>query len=803
MTKKNGLLIFFLLLILTGGFTVSWLFLHLNHRINNSLEKGWHRPLVEYYTASEKIILGTTLSPKDWKKKLQQRYYIPLPHTDHLRPGYFLYRKDKTCGKKERAIQKSFQNEFSKINIEKSNAKEHLNEEGIEHSLSWQDSNTGALFCVGFNNNKIVSLQKNHKEVELITLKPFIFAQYENGEPILKQFTPLNEFPFYCLQSVLTAEDHQFITHEGISLKAIIRAMGRNLRAGRLLEGGSTITQQLIKNIFFNQKKSFWRKFQEQIMALLLETKLSKDEILTAYLNIVYMGQSGLFRIHGFSSAARYYFSKPLSRLDLSECALLASLIKSPGRYKPSANNKSLLQRRNHILNKLHEKRIINAEELNISRSQAIRVNIQKQTPPIYFTDTVYKKIKELNLPWKKGLKVFTTLYPDFQDKADQSLKEGLKWLEKNRLKKELNPKGFRGSHIQRNQTREEIQKEAKTTTKIKTHSLQAALVNVDVATGAVRAILGGRNFKVSQFNRAIQAKRQVGSLVKPAVVLAALTENPNLNPLSAVEDRKFTHKYNGSRAWSPKNYKNKYKGDVPLYQVLTFSLNAGAASLGLKTGLKPLIQIIKALVGPSTPVIPPHPSLVLGTLEISPWMVAQMFLTIANMGTYKKQHIIKKVTDLKDTILYEYKDKTKPVIDKTKAAVLVGMLKEVTKSGTARWLKNFAVPAAGKTGTTNDEKDAWFVGFTPESLTVIWLGFDNNTPHYLSGAEGALPLWESFMKKILPYLSSKSFDWPEGVVHQTIQIQKKDSKKDFPIKNKNPKEGEEVQLVFERESPR
>ena len=769
MTKKTVFLVFLLLFILIGSVTISWLFLHLNQGLNNSLEKGWHRPLVEYYTAPEKILLGTTLSPREWKKKLQQRYYIPLPHKETLRPGYFLYNKDKSCREKTKKGQPPFPNDFNKKQAEKKPDKKDLNQDKIEQSLSWQDSNTNEFFCVGFKNNKTAFLQKNHKEVDFIILKPFVFAQYENNEPILKQFKPLNVFPFYCLQSVLTAEDHQFITHEGISLKAIIRAIGRNLRAGRLSEGGSTITQQLIKNIFFSHKKSFRRKFQEQIMALLLETKLSKDEILTAYLNIVYMGQSGVFRIHGFSAAAEYYFNKDISHLGLSECAILASLIKSPGRYKPSTSNPSLLKRRNHILNKLYEKSIISEKELKRSLSQAITVNIKKSSPPIYFTDTVYKKIKEMNLPWKKGLKVFTTLYPDFQEKANQSIKEGLKWLDP--------PKGVKG------------------------RPLQAALVNVDIATGAVRTIVGGRDFKTSQFNRAIQAKRQIGSLIKPAVILSALREKPNLNALSIVEDRKFIHKYQGSRVWSPKNYKNDYRGEVPLYQLLTFSLNAGTARLGLNTGLKPLIKTIKDLSGPSFPTPTPHPSLVLGALEISPWRVAQMFLTIANMGSYKKQHIIKKVTNLKGTILYEYKDKTNQVLNKTKTAILVGMLKEVTQSGTARWLKNFYAPVAGKTGTTNDEKDAWFVGFTPEFLTVVWVGFDNNKAHHLSGAKGALPLWESFMKKILPYLSAKDFNWPKEIVHRIISIQNKKIKKNHPVQNKKPKEVEEIQLVFEKQT--
>ena len=756
MRKKNWFLIFFLLFVLIACSVVSWLFLHLNRRINNSLAKGWFQPLVEYYTADEKITLEASLPPKKLEKKLKKRFYTKLSNEDQLRPGYFLYRKGRKCGKKMDTLEKQLSTS--------------LNGQEMEHCLSWQDLSTNEFFSVSFINNKIHSLQKDHKLVDFITLKPFLFAQYENGEPVLKQFKPLNAFPFYCLQSVLTAEDHQFITHEGISLKAIMRAIWRNMRAGRLAEGGSTITQQLIKNIFFSQKKSFWRKFQEQIMALLLETKLSKDEILTAYLNIVYMGQSGVFRIHGFGSAAEHYIGKPLSHLNLSECALLAGLIKSPGRYKPSADNTQILRRRNHILNTLYEKQIINKEELNINKSKPIRVNIQKHSLPIYFTDAVYKRIAELNLPVKKGLKIFTTLYPEFQKKADQSIKDGLKWLEKDRLKEIL-----------------------------KTHSLKAALVNVDVDTGAIRAIVGGRDFKASQFNRAIQAKRQIGSLMKPVVVLSALVNDPDLNPLSIVEDIKFKHKYDGSRrSWSPKNYKNDYKGKIPLYKVLTLSLNSGVARLGLQTGLEPLVQTIQALGGP--PITTAHPSLVLGALEMSPWEVAQMFLTIANMGRYKKQHIIRKVTDLKDNILYEYKEKTEPVLDENKTAVLVGMLKEVTKSGTARWLKNFPIPSAGKTGTTNEEKDAWFAGFTPESLTVVWVGFDNNQPHHLSGAQGALPLWESFMKKILPYLSSEDFNWPEGVVRQTIQLQKKDSEQDETIRSKtgNFRIDQEVQLIFE-----
>ena len=735
MKTKFLVLILCLLCFLTGGINFFLLVFHLNNRINNSLERGWFSPPVEYYTTPEKITLGTALSPHNLKEKLRHRYYTSISSKEpSFDPNQHLQ---------------------NTTEMENQNPAETENQNLPIEQVSWTNPNTNDFFIASFINNKVHFLQKNQLPVDLISLKPFLFAQYEKGEPVLKQFNPLEKFPFYCLQSVLAAEDHQFLTHEGISLKSIIRAIWKNLKAGRLVEGGSTITQQLVKNIFFSHKKSFWRKFQEQIMALLLEKKLTKDQILNAYLNIVYMGQSGVFRIHGLGSAAEHYTGKPLSRLNLSECALLAGLIKSPGRYKPSADNTHILKRRNHILNTLYEKQIIKKEELAAAKAKSIRLNIKKHTLPAYFTDTVYKKLIQLDLPLKKGLKVFTTLYPGFQKKALQSVQQGLKWLENNRLKEE-----------------------------IKNQPLQAALISVDVSTGAVRAVTGGRSFKNSQFNRAIQAKRQIGSLIKPVVIMSALLENPHLHPLSVVEDTKFTHKYD-DKSWSPKNYKNLYKGPVPLYKVLTHSLNTGVARLGLQTGLEPLVQTIQKLGGISTKAT--HPSVILGALEMSPWQVAQMFLTIANMGEYKKQHIIRKVTDLKDKTLYQHKEEKRSILNPKKTAVVIGMLKEVTKTGTARWLKNFPVPVAGKTGTTNEEKDAWFVGFTPETITLVWVGFDNNQSHYLTGAAGALPVWEIFMRKILPFLSEEDFIWPEGVVTREVHQETQTSDTD-----------QKIQLIFE-----
>ncbi len=773
---KKIIALLFLFLIATGLF-VGGLAFRLNSKINSSLQQGWLKAPVEYYTAPEKISKDSKLSPRLLEKKLKQRYYIPLSLAEAeegLPAGYFISQEGAFCESPETQSfdfnhkpvpgQKDISNNSNNTNVVESLNPELSAQESEKdlkplkkHCISWRDLED-TVFSISFAGDKVHSIKQDRSALSFIFLKAFLFAQYENGEPVLKKFTPLHKMPFACRMSVLAAEDHRFITHKGVSPKAVLRAVWRNLKAGRLAEGGSTITQQLVKNIFFSRKKSFWRKFQEQITAFLLERKLNKDQILTAYLNMVYMGQSGVFRIHGFASAAEYYTGKPLSQLSWSECALLAGIIKSPGRYKPTADNQKLLQRRNYILKKLYEKQMFSEEKLKTFLSELISFDIKKSAPPVYFTDTVYKKLKSLNLPVNQGLKVFTTLLPDFQQRAEKALSRGLKHLEKTKKTNGEEP-------------------------------LQAVLINVDIATGAVRAVVGGRNFKKSQFNRAVQAKRQIGSLMKPVVVLSALKEDPELNPLSPVEDTKFSYKYD-ARSWSPKNYKNRYRGQVPLYEALTYSLNSASARLGIRAGLKALTRDIQKLGGPKD--VTAHPSLILGALEISPWQTAQIFLNLANMGKYKKQHIIKKVTNLEGQTLYEYKTEPKPPVDENKTAVVVGMLREVTRSGTARRLKNFPLPVAGKTGTTNEEKDSWFAGFTPESLTVVWVGFDSNKPHHLTGAKGALPLWELFMKSIKPFLSEKDFAYPKGVTERIVHQEEEDTEEEQDTQRAFP-------LVFER----
>ena len=604
---------------------------------------------------------------------------------------------------------------------------------------------------------------------DLSQKETFLFAQYEKGRPLLKYTKPLEEFALECRWAVLVAEDQGFITHKGISLKGILRAVWKNLKAWRMAEGASTITQQLVKNLFLSPKKTLWRKFKEQIMAGLIEVRLSKDEILNLYLNIIYMGQAGAFQVRGLESAALHYTGKSAKDLNLSECALLAGIIKSPGRYNPFKKPDRALNRRNHILNTMKEKNFINEAEWKKARALKIPSTKPLSRHFIYFTEAVYKKLAEKNISLNQGLKVFTSLDSEFQLKAGEAVEQSLKNLSKTMPNKEA----------------EEL--------------LQTALMSVDVETGGVKALIGGRDFKASQFNRALMAKRQIGSLIKPFVVLNALIQTPDLNPLSDVLDKKFTYTYGRlKQKWSPKNYKNQYAGETTLYKALALSLNAGIARLGLEYDMKSLTALIKQAGGPELKNT--HPSLLLGALELSPWEVSEIYLALAGLGKSPNLHIIKEVQNLKGEVLYQKPSLAlEPALDPKKTAVLIGMLKRVIKNGTGRSLKNFPLNLAGKTGTTNDTLDAWFAGFSPEILTVVWLGFDEGQTLGLTGAGGAIPIWKNFMTKILPNLSVKDFHWPKGVKEKFVKPDEIDFKEEdiLPVK-KDSQAVDPILLIFE-----
>ena len=729
-----------------------------HQKLDRIFEKSWFNPEelkcyvdkpMEFYSAPEKIKKGVKFSFSGLEQKLRTRSYrknfhLKAINKNRLKPGWFISLTEEDC-------RDSVLPENRLIHQDK--------------CLIWKELGVQHIFHVGFSDHHISVLEKNRVNQDVISLSPFLFAQYEGEEPIRKHCTPFHKIPLYCALAVQAAEDHSFIVHKGISKKGILRAVWRNILSGRFSQGGSTITQQVVKNMFLTSKKSLRRKFKEQLLAQELEKEFSKEQILETYLNIVYMGQSGSFRVHGFGAASLFYIGKPVSDLNLSECAFLAGIIQSPGKYNPfiSDHRDRILKRRNHILNVMYNleedenKKIITQKELQEAINQELpKQSIHRSVPSAYFTDTVYKRVMQLQIPTEEGVRIFTTLNPEIQNQASLTVPDGVKKLEEKPSVKSS------GNSL-----------------------LQVSLINVDIPSSSVQAVMGGRDFKISQFNRVLQSRRQIGSLMKPIAMLSALVEDPELHPLFTVVDKRFTHQYE-NQTWSPKNYKSRYKGEVSLYEVLKYSLNSAQADLSLQIGLQPLVQMVEKLGGPVVGKI--HPSLILGAVELSSWEIAQIFLTIAKMGEFQKLHIVKEVQNWQGQRIYRYPTSvTKQVVDAKKVAVLIGMLKQVIHSGTARALKRFPIPLAGKTGTTNNEKDSWFVGFTPETLTLVWIGFDDNRTHHLTGSEGALPVWQMFMRKILNFLSVETFPWPEGVVFKEVS----ESADEL-----NPEQT--VQLVFE-----
>ncbi|MDE0151689.1 MAG: transglycosylase domain-containing protein [Bdellovibrionales bacterium] len=631
--------------------------------------------------------------------------------------------------------------------------------------------------------------------------EPVLFAQREGEQSHLRKRFKISEVPYLCLQAITLSEDKNFLLHKGASISSILRALIKNLQSARIKEGGSTITQQLVKNKFLSHEKTFRRKWTELIISLILESKLTKDEILELYLNTIYMGHTGSYSLYGFASASRYYFNKNLKNLKVHECALLTAIVPSPGRLNPFSQSERALSRRNIILQKIKEQGFISEEEWEQAKSKTLPSFDRPPTKASYFVQAVDQELKELGIDLNQNLKVYTTIDLKIQNQAYQTFKKTLKTFPEN---------------------------------------LEGALVFVDLKTNQVKALIGGKNFRQSQFNRALNARRPVGSLVKPWTYLSALIYQ-DLDPLSPLTDELFIE---GN--WSPKNYKNRYYGKVPLYFALTHSLNTASARLALQTGLGNILKTFKNLGMTSSAEA--HPSIGLGALELSPLEVSQMYATLARMGSYQKLSFIEKITShnvhanattpantpipapsvipastttpannvipaeariqyTKDQIIYQNTEEPEQKLSEQKTAVIIGMMKQVINTGTAKWIKDFwPMTSAGKTGTSNEERDSWFAGFTPEYLAVTWIGHDDNSPHGLSGSAGALSLWLNFMKTL--DIKDKDFKWPSGIKSQSIPNQDILLIKEVPSQNEEEKtqffsleesQKEEIELVFEK----
>lgn len=581
--------------------------------------------------------------------------------------------------------------------------------------------------------------------LEKIEVAPKKISAYYAGRVRSQNPVALSDIPVNIRQAVMAIEDVGFLEHPGVSLKSILRALLKDIQAGKKAQGGSTITQQLMKNLYFSRQKSWWRKIQEAVFAVVTETRHSKEDILEAYLNEVYMGQWSTQEIHGVSEGARFYFNQSVSTLNLSQAASLAALIQSPNAHDPHKDPTPLTKRRNLVLKKMldagfileDEYRFAVQEPLGIIPRDKILENIG------YFMDLVLRTLPDeiKNRLDADALTVYTSLNPYLQSSASRALKNNLE-----RLKKQV-------PAIQRKEQ--------------KGLHLQSALIAIDVPSCSVIALQGGSSYRQTQFNRVLQGKRQPGSLFKPFVFLAGFSHPSADKPITAVtelEGTQFEWKYD-NQIWKPKNYEKDYPEKVTARRALEESLNVPTAHLAQKVGLPHIVEAINAS-GIKSP-IPVVPSISLGSAEVTPYELAEAYTVFANLGKGCSLRPVLDVYDENKNNVFETKPQLEERLPLIPTFQTVQLLKGVFARGTAKYAQASGVQwqhFAGKTGTTNDYKDAWFVGFSPQVLALVWVGYDEEEKVGLTGAAAALPLWNEFMKTAQDFFPLGDFQAPEGL---------------------------------------
>tara|TARA_B100001175_G_scaffold316198_1_gene329502 strand:+ start:1107 stop:3404 length:2298 start_codon:yes stop_codon:yes gene_type:complete len=534
-----------------------------------------------------------------------------------------------------------------------------------------------------------------------------------------------SQVPSILIDTILSVEDQNFFNHNGISFRSISRAFFTNVKAGDIEQGGSTITQQLAKNLFFTSEQTIKRKVMEAIAALLIEFHYSKEEILLAYINDVFLAQSGKRAVHGFGMGAQHFFGTSLSNLETDQIALLVGMLKGPSLYNPRRNPNNATKRRNLVLGILQKRRHINSSSLEEYRSMPLRV-----VSPSFRSETKYPAFHDLvRLELRKnyedselrtqGLKIQTNLNPVLQESLENSIKK---------TKAQL------------------VKKYGKRLTE-----LEGAAMVVDISTGEIKAVVGSANPSKFGFNRAINAIRPIGSLVKPFIYLTALNKYEEYNLTTILDDSKLSIKSGGEK-WEPNNFDKRFHGEIPLHVALWQSYNIASARLGIELGYDSVQETFSKL-GISKP-IERYPSLFIGSFEMSPFDAIQSYQAIAADGFYSPLRSIRDIKNIKGDIDLSYPYKIEQIMRPEPVHLLKFAMKQTFVSGTARGYSRQTIEswqAGGKTGTSDDQRDSWFVGFAGELLILVWLGFDDNRPTPLTGRSGALEVWKNFINNVEP----------------------------------------------------
>jgi penicillin-binding protein 1B len=563
----------------------------------------------------------------------------------------------------------------------------------------------------------------------------------ESRDPV-----PLDAVPKNLVNAIIAIEDRDFMTHEGISIRGIFRAAITNVRSGGVRAGGSTLTQQLVKNLFLTHERTVRRKLREILMAIILDARYSKEEILEAYLNEIYLGQNGSVQLVGVAEASRVYFGKRVSALSLGECATLGGMIRSPNNYSPLKNPERARERRDIALKSMLEQSMISEAEYKAAVDQPLTVNRYPRSinSAPYFVDLVLQQLRETYPDTQlktDGLKIFTTLDTVMQRSAETALEEGIADLKK----------GY--PHIRKADV-----------------PLEGVVLTIEPGTGYVKALVGGTNYRKSQFNRAVQARRQPGSLFKPFVYVAAMDPERNepLTAASVLDDSPIELK-SPSGTWVPQNYDGQFHGPVSVRKALALSYNIPAVRAAQAAGVKNVVELAKTIGIRSE--LQAYPSIALGSFEVTPLEIAYCYSVFANGGVKAEPVTILAVSN-SDGQLRENREVTMHrVIAANLAFVINEILKDAVTYGTAAraGAAGFSGRFAGKTGTTNNYRDSWFVGYSPRVLSLVWIGFDDGRTTRLSGANGALPIWIKHMSRVVGMVPEAEFRRPGGIVVREI----------------------------------
>ena len=597
----------------------------------------------------------------------------------------------------------------------------------------WEEQQLDLALRVEFSIDRIRSIinLRDSSPISVFTLEPQLIGSLRPGQHEDRDLVNIHDVPRDFILTLLATEDRKFLNHHGVDVVGIARAMVANIKAGRVVQGGSTITQQLVKNFYLTSERTIKRKLKEMVMAILLELHYDKQKILETYLNEVYLGQAGNRAIHGFALASKFYFGRPMQELDTHESALLVGLIKGPSYYNPLRNPQRATLRRNVIIDIMQTEQTLTSQQAEQIKQAPLGVKkntiIRKSSYPS-FLDLIRRQLTQQydeDLLQSEGMAIYTTMDLVIQQAADKALKESIEKIEQ--------------------------------TKNLEQETLQGAIVVLRASSGEILALTADRDTDFAGFNRALDAKRSIGSLVKPAVYLTAFERSDRYTLMSSIADSPLTIIDDAGKEWSPGNYDNQHHGNVTLVEALARSYNIPAVRVGMDIGVDAVIDTMFQLG--LTSEIKSFPSTLLGASQHTPLEVAQMFQTIANDGFNSPLRGILTVQSAAAEPIERYPLTVQRVTSAASNHLLDYGLKQVIKTGTGRSLatqfpSDYGI--AGKTGTTNDYRDSWFAGYSGDMVAVVWIGRDDNKSMGLTGASGAMKVWQHLFSQL------RLREWPD-----------------------------------------